>query len=80
GTREAENSLIKINVHLPKLMDTYSDETPTRALDGTGRTLTKQLMTESDLPPCPALTIVQATCNSLDFSASQVKDGLRIII
>src|SRR3546814_832600 len=40
GAREAENSLIKINVHLPKLMDTYFDETPTRALDGTGRTLT----------------------------------------
>src|SRR5690606_8519404 len=40
GAREAENSLIKISVHLPKLMDTYFDEASTRALDGTGRTLT----------------------------------------
>lgn len=31
-------------------------------------------------PPCPALTIAQVTCNSLDFSASKVKDGLRIIL
>src|SRR5690606_3271902 len=41
--REAENSLIKISVHLPKLMDTYFDEASTRALDGTGRTLTNYL-------------------------------------